>query len=518
MQDVSYEMLKEKAKSVFGITTIFPYQLLVISNILDCEKEASQPDLTSQSTVEDAYHLQSCLAPDSDYNTKPEYLPNRQIVLFPTGAGKSLCFQLPSLFLKMPTLVIYPLLALMRDQYNKLKNLVNTVIFIGGQSKEEREEAYNKLTNAHIIIANPEVLQNTEILQKIKSRGISHLAIDEAHCVSEWGDTFRPSYLKVSSIIRELAPCVVTAFTATASESVLNRMKELIFEGEAHIIQSSLDRPNLNFSLLPCIIKEPILLRELEKRAKPLLVFTSNRKRCEQLSRLISATFPHLETKFYHAGLEKEEKKKVEDWFQDARDAVLVATCAYGMGVDKKDIRTVIHFEVPSTIEAYIQEAGRAGRDKNIIAEAILLWNAQDEKRLASFASSSSNTSQDIRTSVMLNFLKSRQCRRHFLLTALSLHSDHSHKDEELPKCTTCDVCSKKAVFTPTEISCITSYLGIHKIERGKLIEKINRANRFWNLQYSNKLVVALESMEIIVQDRFFWKGKLRLKTRQRTQ
>ena len=489
MQDINEEVLKEKAKNIFGISTIFPYQLLVISNILDAEK--------------------AILTAKDDENANIEEMPpSRQIVLFPTGAGKSLCFQLPSLFLKMPTLVIYPLLALMRDQYNKLKNLVNTVMFIGGQTEQEREKACKQLQTAHIIIANPEVLQNREILQAIKKRGISHLAIDEAHCVSEWGDTFRPSYLELSSIIEEIKPNVITAFTATASETVLNRMKELIFKGEAHIIQSSLDRPNLHFSILPCIIKEPMLLQEIEKRKKPIVVFTSNRKRCEQLSRLISFSFPKLQTKFYHAGLQREEKKEVEEWFKDASNAVLVATCAYGMGVDKKDIRTVIHFEAPSTIEAYIQEAGRAGRDKSMIAEAILLWNAEDEKRLTSFTSNPEENSHAHRASVMLNFIKSTQCRRHFLLEALLLKGNEG---AELPECTTCDVCIGHATFTAKEISSISSYLGIRKIERGVLIDNIKNANKFWNLQYANKLVSALESMNILVKDKFFWRGKLKV-------
>ena len=509
MQEMSIEMLKETAKNVFGIEVIFPYQLLVISNILDAEREILNTEEIATKLDATTSPIMTKVSADNN-STYQDYISNRQIVLFPTGAGKSLCFQLPSLFLKMPTLVIYPLLALMRDQYNKLKNIVNTVMFIGGQSEKEREEAYKQLQTAHIIIANPEVLQNKEILQKIKMRGISHLAIDETHCVSEWGDTFRPAYLKISSIIKEIAPLVITAFTATASEPVLKRMQEVIFEGEAHIIQSSLDRPNLHFSVIPCIIKEPILLQEIEKREKPIVVFTSNRKKCEQLSMLIGFTFPQIQTKFYHAGLQREEKKAVETWFQDAKDAVLVATCAYGMGVDKKDIHTVIHFEAPSTIEAYIQEAGRAGRDKSIIAEAILLWNEEDEQRLTSLASCTNENSHERRAITMLKFIKSRECRRHFLLKALSL-SCNDAKEEELPACSTCDVCSGKAFFTAKEISHISSYLGINKINRATLIENVNNANKFWNLQYSKKLIFSLEKMKIIVEDRFFWRGKLKL-------
>ena len=514
--EVSGEVLKEKAKNIFGIEAIFPYQLLVISNILDAERALLQPQKTTYqettSNKEEKTYRTASVADEAsnDENTRQaEMPPTRQIVLFPTGAGKSLCFQLPSLFLQKPTLVIYPLLALMRDQYNKLKNLVNTVMFIGGQSRKEREEAFQQLQDAQIIIANPEVLQNDEIIWHLKRRGISHLAIDEAHCVSEWGETFRPSYLKLASIIQELAPLVITAFTATASEPVLEKLKEIIFEGEAHIIQSSLDRPNLHFSILPCVIKEPILLSEIEKREKPLLVFTSNRKKCEQLARLISTTFVELQTKFYHAGLEKDEKKATEIWFQKSKNAVLIATCAYGMGVDKKDIRTVIHFEPPSTIEAYIQEAGRAGRDRTMTARCLLLWNAEDEKRLSSLASAAPKNSPNSRARIMLDFIKSKGCRRHFLLSSLSLKEDDC---KELPTCTTCDVCSKKAIFVPKEISHIVSYLGFHKILPNELVKNISVNNRFWNQQYSNKLIFALQDMKILVQDKFLWRGKLKLK------
>ncbi len=477
----SYEEIKKTALEVFGIDTIFPYQWLVISNILDIEAryEASLNAKEPEETEEDVL--------------------NRQIVLFPTGAGKSLCFQLPSLFLKKPTLVIYPLLALMRDQEKKLKEKVNTVIFIGGQTKEERKEAYQNLKNANIIIANPEVLANREVLEKIKERGISHLAIDEAHCVTEWGETFRRQYLSVASIIKELNPTIVTAFTATASPLVLERMKKIIFEGNAHIITSSLDRPNIFFSVRHCCIKEPALLEEIEKNEKPIVVFCSSRKKTEIFSRLIQNTFNNLEVKFYHAGLEKKEKEEVEAWFDVAKQAVLVATCAWGMGVDKKDVRTVLHLDAPNTIEAYIQEAGRGGRDRKP-SSAVLLWSDEDKKRFSLL-----NEKEKERADVMVSFVESGVCRREVLLKALSLS-----QNEEIPLCEGCDICKGNAKTKPVEIEAIMNYIKNRKIKRGILIEKMENMNEYWNLQYANNFVFYLEKNKILINAGFLWRGKVK--------
>lgn len=482
----SYDELANVAKNTFGITSIFPYQLLVIYNILDMET-------LFFNIQEDKMHNRREYI--EEYKTK-----RYEIVLFPTGAGKSLCFQLPSLFLDSPTLVIYPLLSLMRDQYNKLKNILNVVIFIGGQTKEEREEEYQKLSFSHMIIANPEVLENKEVLTKIKMRGISHLAIDEAHCVSEWGESFRPSYLNIASIIKELEPHIVTAFTATLSKTVSENIQKLIFGGMAHIIQSMLDRPNIAFSVKKCIIKEPILLQEIEKHAKPMIIFCSSRKRCQNLACLISSAFPDIKTKFYHAGLEKDEKKEIENYFHDAKNAILVATCAYGMGVDKKDIRTVIHFEAPSTIEAYIQEAGRGGRDAKM-CDALLLWNNEDKKRLLSMEGTEKE-----RAEVVINYGEGSECRRGFLLRALSLNNE---KNMEIPMCNTCDVC-KGGRAKHDEADIIRKYIGHRKIKKNILIEKIRCLNKYWNLQYSKKLVSYLENEGILQEDKFFWYGMLK--------
>ena len=478
----SYDEIKEIAKKVFGIDTIFPYQWLVISNILDIEAKNEDGERgIEEKEIE-----------DYDYS-------NKQIVLFPTGAGKSLCFQLPSLFLKKPTLVIYPLLALMRDQEKKLKEKVNTVIFIGGQTKLEREEAFRNLKTANIIIANPEVLANKELLAKIKERGVSHIAIDEAHCVTEWGETFRSQYLSIASIIRELKPNIVTAFTATASPLVLERMKKIIFEGEAHIISSSLDRPNIFFSVRHCSIKEPILLEEIEKNAKPIVVFCSSRKKTEIVSRLIQNTFHDLEVKFYHAGLEKREKEEVEAWFDSAKNAVLVATCAWGMGVDKKDVRTVLHLDAPSTIEAYIQEAGRGGRDRKT-SHAVLLWSEEDKKRFSLLSEPQKN-----RADVMISFAEGGVCRREVLLRALSLN-----KNEEFPVCESCDICTGTAKAYPHEIESILDYIKNRKIKRATMIEKIKEMNKYWNLQNANNFVFYLEKKKILIDAGLLWRGRLK--------
>jgi ATP-dependent DNA helicase, recQ family len=481
----SYNEIKEKAKKVFGIETIFPYQWLVISNILDMEAKY-------ESFLE--------LNKTKDEEILEDKALNKQIVLFPTGAGKSLCFQLPSLFLEKPTLVIYPLLALMRDQEKKLKDKVNTVIFIGGQTKQEREEAYKNLDRANIIIANPEVLNNKKVLEKIKERGVSHIAIDEAHCVTEWGETFRSQYLSISLVIKELNPTIVTAFTATASPLVLERMKKIIFEGEAHIITSSLDRPNIFFSVHHCIIKEVALLKEIEKNEKPIVVFCSSRKKTESISRLIQGTFNNLEVKFYHAGLEKKEKEEVEAWFDSAKEAILVATCAWGMGVDKKDVRTVIHLDAPSTIEAYIQEAGRGGRDRKPCS-AILLWSEEDKKRFSLLSEEQKN-----RANLMVSYAESGICRREVLLRALSLK-----EDEQFPICESCDICEGSAKLNPTEITSVLSYIKNRRIKRATLIEKIEKMNKYWNLQSASNFIFYLEKKEILIKAGFLWQDKLKI-------
>ncbi len=478
---MTYNEIKESAEKIFGISTIFPYQWLVISNILDME--AKYENALKMGSFENDSYL--C----------------KQIVLFPTGAGKSLCFQLPSLFLKKPTLVIYPLLALMRDQEKKLKEKVNTVIFIGGQTNLEREENYKKLKNANIIIANPEILANKEILEKIKERGVSHIAIDEAHCVTEWGETFRSQYLSITTIIQELKPTIVTAFTATASPLILERMKKIIFDGEAHVIMSSLDRPNIFFSVRHCCIKEVALLEEIEKNEKPIVVFCSSRKKTENISRLIQNTFNNLGVKFYHAGLEKKEKEEVEAWFDSAKEAVLVSTCAWGMGVDKKDVRTVLHLDAPTTIEAYIQEAGRGGRDRKP-SRALLLWSDEDKKRFSLL-----NEKEWERAQMMISFAESGMCRREVLLRALSLN-----QNEELPICETCDICNGSARAYPTEIDSIINYIKNRKIKRATLIERIEKMNKYWNLQNANNFVFYLEQKKILLKAGFLWQGKLKKK------
>ncbi len=404
-----------ETERVYGIKYLYPWQRMVVENIFDAEKNREK---------------------------------GNQIVLLPTGAGKSLCFMVPALFLPGPTLILYPLLALMSDQERRIKEGgQEVVVFRGGQSKEERKENFSKIQNgARFILANPEVLQNESLIEQLKRCNISHIAIDEAHCVSEWGDTFRPAYLTLGDIVKKLAVPVVTAFTATASPEVLERVAEVLFDGNAHIIRSESDRPNIRYYTKWACAKTKALIETIMEEQRPLIVFCSSRNRTRELA-LILQNFLARQgesntVKFYHAGLTKNEKNDVEKWFYPKTDAILVSTCAFGMGVDKKDIKTVIHYEAPSTAEAYIQEAGRGGRDGSI-AKAILLWSPLESKIAKKHPKGS-------RARVLADFAESTTCRRQVLLDALGA---------EQAACSGCDICEKTFSNEAGDLKQVLSFL-----------------------------------------------------------
>lgn len=426
----------------FGIKYLYPWQRLVIANIMDAASGENQEVL------------------------------GKQIVLLPTGAGKSLCFQIPALLLQGPTLVIYPLLALMNDQYRRMiEGGMKCVIFCGGQTEEERESNFKEIENgAKIIIANPEVLSNQKLLERLSECNICHVAIDEAHCVSEWGDSFRPLYLELGNVLKKLAVPVVTAFTATASPEVLSRIAEVLFEGEAHIVRSESDRPNIHYYVKKVSAKKTAALILGKTEQRPMIIFCGSRSRTEDMAQELNTAYGEGTAKFYHAGLEREEKNEVEEWFFKQKNAVLCATCAYGMGVDKKDIHTVVHLDPPLTAEAYIQEAGRGGRDGSV-ANAILLWSQEDSLRFAQFPSNSRNAA-------LRHFALDNSCRRQILLDSLGA---------EEAVCSGCDICDAA--------SAVKNKRNVLFLKQKDFLYKSRRLRSICNLYRESKIPVTPKVM-----------------------
>ena len=471
----------------FGIRYMFPWQRMVVSNIMEAyEAIRNGKDLSQADDV---------------------FCKGRQIVLLPTGAGKSLCFQVPALLLDGPTLVIYPLLALMTDQQRRMEEgSLRSVTFRGGQSQEERAENFRKLKEgAKIILANPEVLQSKSLVSQLKEVGICHLAIDEAHCVSEWGDSFRPSYLGLGEVIKELNPPVITAFTATASPPVLARVAEILFDGQAHVVRSESDRPNIHYFVRRAAVKKKEALYLAATEERPMIIFCGTRGKSEDMARELNFCFGDGTAQFYHAGLEKEEKEAVEQWFYKSRDGILCATCAYGMGVDKKDIKTVVHLEASATAEAYIQEAGRGGRDGSI-AKAILLWSLQDSLDYSVYKPGS-------RQAALRDFAETTSCRRQVLLDALGA---------EQAACSGCDICQGiKYDLCDWELAHKMIKRNRNFYSKDEIEEALgNKMNDYfrkalglniWNHNDSVETIEQLIKSGRIRTDRFLWKGRLRI-------
>jgi len=300
------------------------------------------------------------------------------LALLPTGGGKSVCFQVPAMAKQGLCLVISPLIALMKDQVENLrrKGITALAIFSGMQRREviaTLKTAGN--SNCKFLYVSPERLETALFREYLPSLPVSMIAVDEAHCISQWGYDFRPPYLRIANLRLELPGVPVLALTASATPGVQADICEKLQFSEPAIFRQSFERPNLSYSVFEVDSKINKLLEILDNVPGTGIVYCSSRKHCKNIAGLLQMN--GIEADFYHAGLAQDERsKKQQDWINN-KIRVMVCTNAFGMGIDKPDVRTVVHADIPDCLENYYQEAGRAGRDGKQ-AYAVLLYHAKE--------------------------------------------------------------------------------------------------------------------------------------------
>ena len=301
------------------------------------------------------------------------------LALLPTGGGKSICFQVPALAKEGICLVISPLIALMKDQVEglKKKGILALSIYSGMSFLEVKKTLQNAAHgNYKFLYVSPERLETDLFLDYLPSMNISMVAVDEAHCISQWGYDFRPPYLRIASIRDQLPNVPILALTASATKSVQNDICEkLLFKKNQQQFQQSFERANLSYSVFNVVSKQNKLLEIVNNVKGSGIVYCKSRKQTKDIAELLTQN--NINADFYHAGLSNEERnKRQENWINNIT-RIIVCTNAFGMGIDKPDVRLVIHYGVPDCLENYYQEAGRAGRDRKR-AYAVLLYNDRE--------------------------------------------------------------------------------------------------------------------------------------------
>ncbi len=366
------------------------------------------------------------------------------LAIMPTGAGKSLCFQVPSLMLPGITLIISPLISLMKDQVDALVDQEIPATFINSQcSVEELRQRFSQIRRGHIklVYISPERLQNEFFSSFIQDMDISMVVIDEAHCVSQWGHDFRPSYCAIGDWVQSLdTRPIVAAFTATATEKVKTDMLQLLGLQKPRVFVGGFDRPNLYFSVLTDVDRTRYVVHYVTTHAgESGIIYAATRKEVDRLYKELKKY--GVSVGKYHAGMSDSARKEAQEGFTFDTISVMVATNAFGMGIDKSNVRYIIHYQMPKNMESYYQEAGRAGRDGEA-GECILLFNRQDiviQKFLIenSVHSMEQKRREFDKLHAMIDYCETKGCLRRFILSYFGEHP-------QWKKCDRCGNCDKK--------------------------------------------------------------------------
>lgn len=307
------------------------------------------------------------------------------LAILPTGGGKSVCFQVPALMKDGIAIVVTPLIALMKDQVQNLNDRgIKALCINAGMGRREVDTALNNAAygDFKFLYVSPERLGTQLFMSYVREMNVSFIVVDEAHCISQWGYDFRPDYLQVGRL-RELVDAPVIALTATATPQVADDIMEKLRFEEKCLIKSGFERPNLSYIVRKCEDKLGQLLNICTGVAGTGIVYVRSRKKTEELAAFLNAN--GVSSSFYHAGLGSDSRSERQEKWKKDQIRVMVCTNAFGMGIDKPDVRFVVHFDVPDSPEAYFQEAGRGGRDGKR-SFAVLLWNATDVQRLRQIA------------------------------------------------------------------------------------------------------------------------------------
>ena len=374
-----------------------------------------------------------------------KFLPNQEeiinnildqkdtIAIMPTGGGKSLCFQLPALALDGTAIVISPLIALMKDQVDSLKaNGIAATFFNSFQPYEEQQEVLNSLQNGKLklLYVAPESLPQLNFI--LNSIEISLFAVDEAHCISSWGHDFRPAYTQLKSLKEQFPTVPLIALTATADRPTREDIANQLSIPNAKTFIASFDRPNLYLDVRPGQNRNKQIFNFLAKRGlQSGIIYCLSRKSTEKLAATLKAKGHKAEA--YHAGLTSEERNRIQENFVNDRTPIIVATIAFGMGIDKSNVRWVIHYNMPKNIEGYYQEIGRSGRD-GLASHTILFYSFADVIMLRKFAEGTPTEDYQLaKLERMQQFAEALSCRRKALL---GYFGEHVTED-----CGNCDIC-----------------------------------------------------------------------------
>ncbi|ARV71210.1 ATP-dependent DNA helicase RecQ [Vibrio campbellii] len=443
--------------------------------------EQSDSPLTPQRVLEDVFGYQEFR--DGQQLVIDAAVEGRDsLVILPTGGGKSLCYQIPALVRSGITLVISPLISLMKDQVDQLKaNGVAAECINSTMPREELLSVYNRMYTGHIklVYVSPERVLMRDFIERLENLPLSMIAVDEAHCISQWGHDFRPEYAALGQLKQQFSHVPFMALTATADDATRRDILERLQLNNPEVYLGSFDRPNIRYNLVEKHKPVSQIVRYLEtQKGNCGIIYCGSRKKVEMVTEKLCNN--HIRAAGYHAGMDADERAYVQESFQRDDIQIVVATVAFGMGINKPNVRFVVHFDIPRNIESYYQETGRAGRD-GLPAEAMMLYDPADISWLRRMLDEKDDGPQKQVETHKLNamsaFAEAQTCRRQVLLNYFGEY-------REKP-CGNCDIClDPPKHFDATE-------------EARKALSCVYRVNQSFGMGYVVEVLRGMQNIRV---------------------